>query len=44
MKKVVVAVAIVLGLSVFGSIMNVSAPLSYAQDNPEPEKPEKPQE
>ncbi len=44
MKKVLIAIAIVFGLSVFGSIMNSSAQLSYAQDNPEPEKPEKPGE
>jgi hypothetical protein len=39
MKKFAVALAIVLGL--VGSIVNLSAPLSYAQEEPAP-KPEKP--
>ncbi len=45
MKKIVVAMAIVLGLNMVSSIVNLSAPLSFAQESPEPEpKPEKPGE
>jgi hypothetical protein len=39
MKKFAVALAIVLGL--VGSIVSLSAPLSYAQEEPAP-KPDKP--
>ena len=39
MKKFAIALAIVLGL--VGSIVNLTAPASYAQEEPEP-KPEKP--
>ncbi|HEY7320735.1 MAG TPA: hypothetical protein VIE89_24480 [Candidatus Binatia bacterium] len=41
MKKFVIALAIVLGL--IGSIVRLSAPVSYAQEEPEP-KPDKPGE
>lgn len=41
MKKLVIALAMVLGL--VGSIVNLTAPVSYAQEEPEP-KPEKPGE
>ena len=40
MKKFVIALAMVLGL--VGSVVSLSAPVSYAQETPEPEKPEKP--
>ena len=39
MKKFVIALAMVLGL--VSSIVNLTAPVSYAQEEPEP-KPEKP--
>jgi hypothetical protein len=39
MKKFAIALAIVLGL--VSSIVNLSAPVSYAQEEPEP-KPDKP--
>jgi hypothetical protein len=39
MKKFAAALAIVLGL--IGSIVNLAAPLSYAQEEPAP-KPDKP--
>jgi hypothetical protein len=39
MKKFAIALAIVLGL--VGSILNLSAPVSYAQEEPAP-KPDKP--
>lgn len=42
MRKLLVAMAIVLGLNLVGAIVNLSLPVAYAQDNPEPEKPEKP--
>ena len=41
MKKFVIALAMVLGL--VGSMINLTAPVSYAQEEPEP-KPEKPSE
>ena len=45
MKKFVVAIAVVLGLSMIGSMIQLSAPVSFAQESPEPEpKPEKPGE
>jgi uncharacterized protein YceK len=44
MRKLAVALAIVLGLNFVSSIMSLSAPVSYAQESPEPEKPpEKPE-
>jgi hypothetical protein len=45
MKKIMIAIAIVLGLNMISSIINLSAPVSFAQEAPEPEpKPEKPSE
>lgn len=45
MKRIVMAIAIVLGLNMVSSIINSTAPLSFAQEAPEPEpKPEKPSE
>jgi hypothetical protein len=42
MKKIMIALAIVLGLNLVGSIINLSAPVS-AQEEPAPQpKPEKP--
>ena len=45
MQKLALALAIVFGLNVIGSIMNLALPMSYAQEEPEPKpepKPEKP--
>jgi hypothetical protein len=41
MKKFVIAIAVVLGLNMISSVIQLSAPLSFAQENPDP-KPEKP--
>lgn len=45
MRKLAIAFAMILGLNMISSIMHLSAPMSYAQENPEPEpqKPEKPE-
>jgi len=37
MKKIVIAMAVVLGLNMISSIINLSAPLSIAQETPAPE-------
>ncbi len=45
MKKLIIAMAIVLGLNVVGSMVSTMSGVSYAQDNPDPQpqpKPEKP--
>ena len=42
MKKFAIALAMVLGL--VNTVIALSAPVSYAQEAPEPEKPEKPGE
>lgn len=45
MKKLAVALAIVFGLGIVGSIASTFSKLSYAQESPEPQpepKPEKP--
>jgi hypothetical protein len=42
MKKFAIALALILGLNMVSSIISLSAPLSYAQESPEPEKPDKP--
>jgi len=45
MKRLIFALAMVLGLNMISSIINFSAPLSFAQESPEPApepKPEKP--
>ena len=44
MKKLAIAFAMILGLNMISSIIQLSVPMSYAQENPEPEpqKPEKP--
>jgi len=45
MKKLLMALAMVFAFNMFGSILNLSAPLSFAQEEPAPEpKPEKPTE
>jgi len=46
MRKLAIAFAMILGLNMVSSIVNLSVPMSYAQENPEPEpeKPEKPSE
>jgi len=44
MKRFAIALAVVLGLNLFGSMLNLSAPVSYAQETPEPEKPDKPKD
>jgi hypothetical protein len=41
MKKLIIAMAVVLGLNMVSSILKLSAPLSIAQESPAPEpKPE----
>lgn len=40
MKKLVIAVAIVLGLNLIGSMVNTMSSVSYAQESPDPGKPE----
>ena len=44
MKRLLIALAMVMGLNMVSSILNLTAPLSFAQEEPapEPEKPEKP--
>jgi hypothetical protein len=42
MRKFAIALAIVLGLNLASSIISLSTPVSYAQENPDPEKPDKP--
>ena len=44
MKKLAIAFAMILGLNMISSIVRLSVPMSYAQENPqpEPEKPEQP--
>ncbi|MGE5216954.1 MAG: hypothetical protein ACM3SP_08135 [Chloroflexota bacterium] len=43
MKKLMIALAMVFAFNLIGSIVNMSAPMSFAQDEPAPEpKPEKP--
>ena len=42
MRKFAIALAIVLGLNLVSSILNLSAPVSFAQEEPAP-KPEKPE-
>ncbi|MBI3059969.1 MAG: hypothetical protein HYY81_11805 [Deltaproteobacteria bacterium] len=47
MKKLVIALAIVLGLNLIGWTMSTATKVSYAQESPQPEpepKPEKPSE
>lgn len=39
MKKLAIAFAIVFGLNMISSIINLSAPISYADDDPQPEPP-----
>jgi hypothetical protein len=41
MKKILIAVAVILGLNLVSGIIKLSAPLSIAQESPAPEpKPE----
>jgi hypothetical protein len=42
MKKFAIALAIVLGLNVISSIISLSAPMSFAQEEPDSDKPKKP--
>jgi hypothetical protein len=42
MRKFAIALAIVLGLNLVGSIISLSTPVSFAQEEPAP-KPEKPE-
>ena len=42
MRKFAIALAIVLGLNLVGSIVSLSTPVSFAQEEPAP-KPEKPE-
>ena len=42
MRKFAIALAIVLGLNLLGSIVSLSTPVSFAQEEPAP-KPEKPE-
>lgn len=44
MRKLAIAFAMILGLNMISSIVQLSVPMSYAQENPqpEPEKPEQP--
>lgn len=39
MKKLAIAFAIVLGLNMISSIINLSVPVSYAEDDPQPTPP-----
>jgi hypothetical protein len=41
MRKLAIAVAIVFGLNMISSIINLATPISYAQEDPQPE-PKKP--
>jgi len=41
MRKLAIAFAMILGLNMISSIVQLSVPMSYAQENPQPE-PEKP--
>ena len=43
MKKLAIAFAIVFGLNMISSIINLSAPISYADEDPQPEPPPKPE-
>jgi hypothetical protein len=43
MRKFAIALALVLGYQMLSSIVSLSAPMSFAQEEPKPEKPpEKP--
>ena len=44
MRKLAIAFAMILGLNMISSMVQLSVPMSYAQENPQPdpEKPEKP--
>jgi hypothetical protein len=43
MRKLVIALTLVLGYQMLSSIVSLSAPMSFAQEEPKPEKPpEKP--
>ena len=42
MRKFAIALAIVLGLNLVGSIVSLSTPVSFAQEEPPP-KPDKPE-
>jgi hypothetical protein len=43
MKKLMITLAMVFAFNLVGSILNLSAPLSFAQEEPAPEpQPEKP--
>ena len=42
MKRIIFAMAIVLGLNMISAISNFSAPLSFAQESPEPAPEPKP--
>jgi len=46
MRKLAIAFAMILGLNMVSSIINLSVPMSYAQEEPkpDPETPEKPSE
>ncbi len=45
MKKIMIALALVFAFNLISSITNLSAPVSFAQEEPAPEpKPEKPGE
>lgn len=43
MKKLVIALAIVLGLNMVSSIIRLSTPISYAQEDPQPQPEPKPE-
>jgi hypothetical protein len=43
MKKLAIAFAMILGMNMISSMIHLSTPTSYAQENPEPE-PEKPEQ
>jgi hypothetical protein len=43
MKKLMITLAMVFAFNLIGSILTMSAPVSFAQEEPEP-KPEKPGE
>lgn len=42
MKRFAIAIAIVLGLNMVSSIISLSTPMSFAQDEPDSDKPKKP--
>ena len=45
MKKLMITLAMVFAFNLFGSVLNMTAPVSFAQEEPAPEpKPEKPGE